>query len=131
MLAVVLFLIFPESIELIQHSLNRSDQSGEIEIISGTISRFGTCVMIGFLLPLLLGALCPRSTERAHTDVSVNSGGKIKDKEMQIQKSTTIEEGDENESNDEDDEETKSDKFELNGPEVVSNMDTDMDMDID
>lgn len=125
-LAVVLFLILPESIELIQISLS-SSPSGEVEIISGTMSRFGTCVMIGFLMPLVLGALCPRSAERTITDGSTDSSEKSIDKEIQLEKSRTIEEGDENgsdtnESNDEG-EESKSvddDDFEVNGR--VSNM---------
>jgi len=116
-LAVVLFLILPESIELIQTSLS-SSPSGEVEIISGTMSRFGTCVMIGFLMPLVLGALCPRSAERTITDASTDSSERSIDKE--IEKSSTIEEGDENgsdtnESYDEGEETKSVDDFKVNG----------------
>lgn len=70
-LATILFLVIPESILLIQRST--SSHKGEIEILPGTISRFGAVFMTGYMLPLALGALFPRSPELFYTEECVSS----------------------------------------------------------
>jgi len=61
-LATTVFLVIPEAILFIQRGI--SSEEGEIEILTGTIVRFGAALMTGYMLPLILGALLPRSSER-------------------------------------------------------------------
>jgi len=74
-LATTLFLVIPEALLLIQRGT--SSEEGEIEILSGTISRFGAAVMTGYMLPLVLEAIFPRSPEcfntNSNTDECVSS----------------------------------------------------------
>jgi len=71
-LGTALFLIIPEAILFIQRGT--SSEEGEIEILTGTISRFGAALMTGYMLPLVLGALFPRSSEHVWSDECVSSG---------------------------------------------------------
>ena len=61
-MATTLFLVIPESILQIQRGT--SSNEGGIEILSGTISRFGAALMMGFMLHLVLGAMFPRSSRK-------------------------------------------------------------------
>jgi len=70
-LATTLFLVIPEAILFIQRGT--SSDKGEIEIMPGTIARFGAAIMTGYMLPLVLGALFPRSSEHICTDGCVSS----------------------------------------------------------
>jgi len=65
-LATALFLVIPEAILFIQHGISSEDR-GEIEILQGTIVRFGVSLMAGYIFPLVLGTLCPRSSEHLRT----------------------------------------------------------------
>jgi len=70
-LATVLFLVIPEAILLIQRGTSSYDEG--FEIVPGTISRFGAAFMTGYMLPLLLGALFPKSPELFYTEECVSS----------------------------------------------------------
>jgi len=70
-LATILFLVIPEAILLIQRGT--SSHEGEFEILPGTISRFGAAFMTGYMLPLALGALFPRSPELFYTEECVSN----------------------------------------------------------
>jgi len=106
-LATVLFLIVPESILLIQRGT--SSYNGEIEIVSGTVARFGVALMVGFCLPLMLGAFFPRSSEYSQPPECA----KPDEKEQLSNKPEVIEEGDEDKEDDES--EGSKDEFALNG----------------
>jgi len=71
-MASTLFLIIPESILQIQRG-SSSLETGEIEILSGTISRFGAALMFGFVLDLTLTAMFPRSLENIPDEENVPS----------------------------------------------------------
>jgi len=63
-LSTTLFLVMPEAIVFIQRGT--SSEVGEIEISPETIAGFGVAVMAGFMLPLIIAALFPRSSEYIH-----------------------------------------------------------------
>ena len=75
-LSTTLFLVIPEAILFIQRGTS-SDDKGEIEIMPGTIAAFGAAVMAGYMLPLLLGAIFPRSPEHICTDECVSSDNQM------------------------------------------------------
>lgn len=70
-LATALFLVIPEAVLFIQRGT--SSDRGEIEILPETIARFGAALMTGFMFPLLLGSLFPRSAEHICSDECVAS----------------------------------------------------------
>lgn len=70
-LATTLFLVIPEAIVFIQRGT--SSFKGEIEILPGTIARFGAAFMTGYMLPLFLGALFPRAPEYICSDEFMSS----------------------------------------------------------
>jgi len=74
--ATVVFLVIPESIMLLNSGVatHEDDHAGEeavdedhdeelAELATGAIWRFGTGILSGFLLPVVLGAVFPRSVE--------------------------------------------------------------------
>merc|ERR1711935_246580 len=50
-----------------------NEPKGEIEIFQGTIARFGAALMTGYVFPLVLGALFPRSSEHECDSKCVSS----------------------------------------------------------
>jgi len=105
-LSTTLFLVMPEAIVFIQRGT--STEEGEIEILSETIARFGVSVMAGFLLPLLIAGLFPRSAEYIidHSLVATDSFIKYKSVSKKVLKGEIIVEGDEEEKVGEDTEES-------------------------
>jgi len=69
-LATAIFLLIPEAVLLIQRSTS-SSQTDEIELLRGTIARFGASLMAGFVFPMVLGAVFPRSGEHECGDKCV------------------------------------------------------------
>jgi len=76
-LSTALFLVMPEAIVFIQRGT--SSEEGEIEILPETMAGFGVMVMAGFMLPLVLGALFPGSSEYIR-DQSIFSSGSLTDR---------------------------------------------------
>ena len=81
LLATVVFLVLPESISLLNKAIIEQEEAAEAaspdgtvheehagEIEKGAVWRFGTAILGGFLLPILLGALFPRSIEHECDD---------------------------------------------------------------
>jgi len=69
-LATTLFLIIPEAILFIQRGTSTFE--GEIELLTGTISRFGAALMAGYMLPLVLGAIFPSSAGHVCTSECIS-----------------------------------------------------------
>ena len=72
------FLIVPESIAFIQSAIlvSQSDEEGghedhgeeDLEILPGTIARFGTSLVAGYMLPSIIRALYPKSSGHSRDD---------------------------------------------------------------
>mmetsp|Transcript_37631 Transcript_37631/g.44864 ORF Transcript_37631/g.44864 Transcript_37631/m.44864 type:complete len:440 (-) Transcript_37631:278-1597(-) len=74
LLATAFFLVIPESIAFIQNAVikNQDEEAHEehegheeegMEILPGTIVRFATSILAGYMLPLILGAIFPKPSE--------------------------------------------------------------------
>lgn len=70
--ATTLFLIIPEAMFFIQRGTS-SDKEAGIEILPGTTVRFGVAVMTGFMLPLVLAAVFPKSVRSPDSDSNSES----------------------------------------------------------
>jgi len=75
-LATAVFLVIPQAIFFIQRGTS-SDEDGEIEVLTGTIARFGAALLAGYMFPLVLGAFFPRPCEHVCTNEFVSSSSNV------------------------------------------------------